>query len=917
MPDNPPSARSSNSNSPNPDSIGRGLPRLVEFAIAGLGLLVLSPLMALCALAVILGSRGPALFRQERVGLKGKSFRLYKFRTMQPSRHGPAVTAADDKRITSVGRVLRKYKLDEFPQLWNVLKGDMSLVGPRPEVPRYVNQESEAWRFVLQARPGIADPVTVHLRNEEDLLARLNGNRENFYVQVLQPYKLLGYEDYLRRRNWLLDLKVLRDISLAVLLPNRFPPPALHDLAYTSGSETKDSPIAPAVKPLRYSGKGRFQTGLEWLRPYSRLMNRQTKYLMDTLVLSCAFCLAYLLRFDFAIPRQDVRNLSLQVLCVVAIQIGAMSATGVYSFVWRYVGLAEVRAFLKAALFSCVPVIALRLVLPDALKQFRIPLSIALADTVFAFGGVLAVRVLRRAVYEAFKRNDSVSTEGVDKKAILLIGAGRAGVFAAKEILSNGGSDLELKGFVDDDPNKQGRVIQSVRVLGTTRELPELVQELGIDHVVMSIPGATRTQFRRILEICEQIPIRVRVVPGLHDILHGRVKVSRIRDLQIEDLLGREQVQLDEQAVERFLVGKTVMVTGAGGSIGSELARNVARYQPANLLLVERAEFALFEIGRELSSGWPGISQHALVADVGDRERMRRIFATYRPNVVLHAAAHKHVPMMEHNASEAVKNNVLATQVLGDLAGRFGVEAFVLISTDKAVRPTSIMGATKRVAELVVQDLNRTYATRYLAVRFGNVIGSAGSVIPIFRQQILEGGPVTVTHPDMTRYFMTIPEASQLVLQAGAMGEGGEIFILNMGEPVRILDLAEEAISLSGLKPYEDIDIVFTGVRPGEKLFEELEIKEEQMSKTRHPKIFIGKIGTYSRDMVSEAIERFRLLALRGSTEDVRNYLNELLPEAQLGTTTRSLTGARANSKLNIRPPSNQLVARRMGGSGR
>jgi FlaA1/EpsC-like NDP-sugar epimerase len=261
----------------------------------------------------------------------------------------------------------------------------------------------------------------------------------------------------------------------------------------------------------------------------------------------------------------------------------------------------------------------------------------------------------------------------VDKKAILLIGAGRAGVFAAKEILSNGGSDLELKGFVDDDPNKQGRVIQSVRVLGTTRELPELVQELGIDHVVMSIPGATRTQFRRILEICEQIPIRVRVVPGLHDILHGRVKVSRIRDLQIEDLLGREQVQLDEQAVERFLVGKTVMVTGAGGSIGSELARNVARYQPANLLLVERAEFALFEIGRELSSGWPGISQHALVADVGDRERMRRIFATYRPNVVLHAAAHKHVPMMEHNASEAVKNNVLATQVLGDLAGRFGV----------------------------------------------------------------------------------------------------------------------------------------------------------------------------------------------------------------------------------------------------
>jgi FlaA1/EpsC-like NDP-sugar epimerase len=375
-------------------------------------------------------------------------------------------------------------------------------------------------------------------------------------------------------------------------------------------------------------------------------------------------------------------------------------------------------------------------------------------------------------------------------------------------------------------------------------------------------------------------------------------------------------VQLDEQGIEKFLVGKTVMVTGAGGSIGSELSRQVARFQPANLLLVERAEFALFDINRELGVTWPALSQVALVADINDRARMRRIFAAYRPDTVLHAAAHKHVPMMEYNSTEAIKNNVLGTHLLGELAGQLGVEAFVLISTDKAVRPSSVMGASKRVAELVVQDLNRRFATRYVAVRFGNVIGSAGSVIPIFRQQILDGGPVTVTHPDMTRYFMTIPEASQLVLQAGSMGEGGEIFILDMGEPVRILDLAKDAITLSGLRPFEDIDIVYTGIRPGEKLFEELEIREEEMTNTRHPKIFIGKIRPYSQLEVNQALQRLGALAAIGDEHDIRSYLCELLPESQLETRNRSALANGANRDLMLQIESRSAV-RRIGGTSR
>jgi FlaA1/EpsC-like NDP-sugar epimerase len=327
------------------------------------------------------------------------------------------------------------------------------------------------------------------------------------------------------------------------------------------------------------------------------------------------------------------------------------------------------------------------------------------------------------------------------------------------------------------------------------------------------------------------------------------------------------------------------MVTGAGGSIGSELAGQVARFQPAKLLLVERAEWALFSTERNLRSAWPDLVCVALVADVGSAVHMGAIFKQYQPQIVLHAAAHKHVPMMESNVSEAVRNNVLATHLLGELAGQFAAQAFVLISTDKAVRPTSVMGASKRLAELVTQDLARRFPTCYLAVRFGNVIGSTGSVVPIFSEQIIKGGPVTVTHPDMKRYFMTIPEAAQLVLQAGALGQGGEIFILDMGEPVRILDLAKAAITLSGLRPFIDIDIVFTGVRCGEKLHEELELTEENMSKTRHPKIFIGKIAAISPEAVSSALQRLSALCDHEHELELRRFLNQLLLEANLEMT--------------------------------
>ncbi len=625
------------------------------------------------------------------------------------------------------------------------------------------------------------------------------------------------------------------------------------------------------------------------MRPWwTRILTRQVQLCLDLAVLSGAFALAYLLRFDFNIGPAELRIGLFQLPFVVLVQLALLIITGIYAFIWRYVGISEIRAFVSAACWSALPLIVARIEVSGAHQIWRVPLSIIIIDTIIAFGAVLGVRVLRRLVYERYERNaQGKSMNGTARKSVLLIGAGRAGVAAASQILGRGGLDLRVKGFVDDDLNKQRAVIHGVKVLGTTHDLPRLVRDLGIDHVIISIAQASRNNFRRILDICEEIPVKVRIIPGLTAILQGNVRISRIRDVEIEDLLGREPVQLDEQHLQSFLAGKRVMVTGAGGSIGSELVRQMTRFRPASLLLVERAEFALFNVEHELRESFPDMSIVPLVADVCDEGRMRALFRSHRPEVILHAAAHKHVPMMESNPTEAVKNNVLGTRLVGELAGEFGVDVFVLISTDKAVRPKSIMGATKRVAELAVQDLDQRFATKYVAVRFGNVIGSAGSVIPIFRHQIQKGGPVTVTHREMKRYFMTIPEAAQLVLQAGAMGNGGEIFILDMGEPVSILDLAKETITLSGLRPFEDIDIVFTGLRAGEKLFEELDWANEPITKTQHPKIFVGQIAPYPREQVESALIRLEAFA-RGNQElEMCQFLSDLLPEANLEFVTR------------------------------
>lgn len=638
-------------------------------------------------------------------------------------------------------------------------------------------------------------------------------------------------------------------------------------------------------------------------------LRRPVQFLADTAILCVAFFVAYLPAVNIQLGEFYRERALSQLPFVVLVQFGSLFILGAYSILWRYVSIEDIKVFLKAAAVSSLILIAFRFL--PIFAQFdlwQIPVSVILIDTVFAFGGLLGLRVLRRFIYEFGEKNKFVTTKRrVKRSPALLVGAGRTGATLAKEMYGRADAELEIRGLVDDDPFKKKGSVGGYKVLGTTADLPRLVNDLSIQHVVIALDDASGKEVRRILQICGEIPVRARIVPTLNEIAHGRVSVSRIRDVQIEDLLGREPIELDDQNLHEFLTNRTVMVTGAGGSIGSELVRQILNYKPRRILLVERAEFLLFQIGREFSITVTDVEIVPLIADVGDAPRMREIFDKYRPEVIFHAAAHKHVPLMEVNAAEAIKNNVFATRCLGALAGEFGAKDFVLISTDKAVNPTSVMGASKRIAEIVVQDLNRIYPTNYMAVRFGNVLGSAGSVVPIFREQIQKGEAITVTDKEMTRYFMTIPEASQLVLQAGALGSGGEIFILDMGEPVKILDLAEDMIRLSGLIPYEDIDIVFTGVRKGEKLFEELEITGENLDKTNHPKIFIGKIATYDSGDVSRILSRFDECVCAVDEEGIRRLFNEMLPEASVSIPENTTRQAVAAGDEKVFAPSTKL----------
>ena len=595
------------------------------------------------------------------------------------------------------------------------------------------------------------------------------------------------------------------------------------------------------------------------------VMSRTVPVIVDLVIMALAYAAAYVLRFNFDVPAVYVREGVCAFVVVVALQFGALLAFGCYRLLWRFIGVCDVPRFLYAIASSAAVLVLLRLLLPS-FRDVRPPLSIALINSGFVLGGLLLARVVWRSLHENGQRNGVV---GNTPRRTLLVGAGETGNTVVRELRNRGAAGMEVVGFLDDDPAKLGTFIQGVAVRGGIRDLPQVVRDLHVQEVIVTMVRVPRDVVRQVVHVCEAIGLPVRIAPGYFEILDGTFSVSQLREVDIADLLGRAEVDFGGEAeLARFVGGRTVLITGAGGTIGAELTRQVARLGPATLVLVERSENALYEIDRVLRGMSVGPRVVPVVADIGDAVRMRAVLAAHRPQIVLHAAAHKHVPLLETNVAEAVRNNVLGTRSLGELAAEAGVGVFVQLSTDKAVNPASIMGATKRLAEQVLQDLNTPGGTRFAAVRFGNVLGASGSVVPLFREQIRRGGPVTVTHPDMRRYFLTVPEAARLVLQAAAMAAGGEIFILDMGEPVRIVELAEEMIRLSGLRPYEDIPVLFIGSRPGEKLFEELCTDEEHADKTRHARIFVGKIPALPHEKIAARLRGLQDLCLQGAPED-------------------------------------------------
>lgn len=600
--------------------------------------------------------------------------------------------------------------------------------------------------------------------------------------------------------------------------------------------------------------------------------------IMDVMAMLISSFGALFVRFELsfaAIPREYMDKYERVLPYVIVLTLVFFYLWKLYKSVWRYASATELVNIAFATFCAAIAQIIICFILNQ-----RMPRSYYILYWFFLF----AITCMIRFSYRILRMINSKRTEIIGSKKwinVMLIGAGAAGNAIIKEIESSQYINLKVKCIIDDQPGCHGKLLRGIPIVGGREKIQEAAMEYGVDEIICAIPSATRQQRKEILDICKETGCKLRTLPGMYQLINGDISVSKLKEVEIEDLLGREPIQININEVIGYVSGKTIMVTGGGGSIGSELCRQIARHSPKQLVILDIYENSVYEIQQELVHKYPQLDLVVLIASVRNTNRINSIFEKYRPDIVYHAAAHKHVPLMETSPNEAIKNNVFGTYKTASAADRYGTEKFVLISTDKAVNPTNIMGASKRICEMIIQMMNQRSRTNYVAVRFGNVLGSNGSVIPLFKKQIAEGGPVTVTHPDIIRYFMTIPEAVSLVLQAGAYAKGGEIFVLDMGEPMKIVDLAVNLIKLSGYRVGEDIEIAFTGLRPGEKMYEELLMNEEGLGKTKNRMIHIGKPIEFDE---KEFELQLKQLAeeVQSETVDIHEKVKQIVPTYQV-----------------------------------
>ncbi|MBI5643081.1 MAG: polysaccharide biosynthesis protein [Deltaproteobacteria bacterium] len=789
--------------------------RAIDIIFSALCLLISLPAFAFIAALIKISSPGPVFARQKKIGMGLKPFIMLGFRT---SRH-PYKPGGSS---TFIGRLLEKTGFACLPSLLNVLAGEMSLIGPGPQTRKYINLYRKDFEEVFKVRPGLKDVWRMEMTNPS-AQERMKKDAE-YFTHLILPEKIRAYKDYSNRASFLQDLSLTAVSVFEFLYPIK---------AIRGAIEL----ISPYRKPIIIGGQ--------------------------ILIFAAANYLAFYVRFDGWIPSPQMALFFKYLPLIITIRIMFLYAFSLEKGLWRYV---SVRELLNIVTSVTTGSLFFFLIL-NFFDKASYPKSIYVLDwsaNIFLLGGV-----------RLFKRiHESATWNRVSRKRVIVIGAGDAAEMLLRNIERSPLYSYDVVGLIDENKNKTGLKIRNVPIIGTIKELDEIIEENRPDELFIACPSAQALKLQEIVKDIRRFGLPIKTVPSLLDILTGRDISNMINVLEPEDVLFRAPVSSEDKSLKEFFAGKSVMVTGAGGSIGSELSKQVAYFCPQTLILYERHEENLYKIDMHFKNlGDANKCQVAsIIGDIMDEKRLVEVMEKYHPNIIFHAAAYKHVPLMEENPLEAFKTNVIGTKTVAEVSRDFGVERFVQISTDKAVDPVNVMGLTKKIAENIINRLSEACkvlanyqtqdsdfpVTKYMIVRFGNVLGSSGSVVPLFKEQISRGGPVTVTHPEMTRYFMTISEAVSLVLQVSAMGNGGEVFVLDMGKSIRILDLAKRMISLYGYKPGVDMDIAFTGLRPGEKLYEDLFNSNEVIEKTRHPKINMAVSA--SKSNVIEITELFNSL---------------------------------------------------------
>jgi FlaA1/EpsC-like NDP-sugar epimerase/lipopolysaccharide/colanic/teichoic acid biosynthesis glycosyltransferase len=817
--------------------------RLIDISVSLTALIVLAPLFAIIAIAIKLESRGPVLFRQERMGRGMRRFRVFKFRTMAHapgSARGPVVTVQGDRRITRVGAFLRKSKLDEFPQFVNVLLGQMSLVGPRPEVPEYVELFAKDYEIILGVRPGLTDPASFKYRHEGAILAA-SANPEREYLERILPDKIRLAKTYVAESCLSLDLALI-----------------LKTLLEAVGMEA--APVGRSVVKHR----------------------RPIVMTIHLILVILAYYLAWQLRFDGRIPPREMQLFWQFLPWLLFIRAIFFAVFRLYQGLWRYTSLWDGASIVAAVLLSVAPfVLVVRVFHHEAAH----PRSVFVIDAGLLIALMIGVRLIRRVYHEL--------EEGRPGVKVLVFGAADTGEMMIRELKKS--ERYRVIGLLDDDPDKRGRRIHGVPVLGGRHQLPGILARQKPAEVLVALGQANPAVLQDLVRLVEPFSVKLTMLPTVVQSLEPHVELSQVRSVRLEDLLSRPVISTKPGALATLIAGRRVLVTGAGGSLGSELARQIALLRPRSLVLLDRNESRLHAIGLELERGVHQTATSAIMGDVTDAAWVNGIMQGFRPEIVFHLATHKHVRLMEANPCEAVKNNVGGTRVLGEAAERHGVDRFILISSDKAVHPTGVMSATKRVAELVIQSIASGSRTSFTTVRLGNVLGRHGSVIHRFMDQIRAGGPVTVTHPEMRRYFMLVPDAAHLVLLAATELENGATYVLPVGEQVKLADMARNLIRLSGFVPDQEVRIEFIGLRPAEILHEEMVATDEDVFPSAVDRMLrVRSRSQPGADFMSrvEALERS---AFEGRHDAVLSELRDLAgaippPAAQVASAEAAVT---------------------------